>query len=157
MSDNILTRAVLAFILLPGIIAIGLPLLIGYIDPWDKPFFPPGIIIVFIGIILLIWCIRDFYVYGKGTLAPWNPPKELIVIGLYRFVRNPMYENVLLLVLGWGIFFLFINIILYDIFLFIAFHIRVFRIEEPCLNKKFGKSWEVYKEKVSRWLPRRQP
>ena len=155
MSENILERAVLAFILLPGIIAIGLPLLIGYFDPWGNPFFLPGIIVIFTGIILLIWCIRDFLVYGKGTLAPWNSPKDLVVNGLYRFVRNPMYESVLLLVLGWGIFFLSINIILYDIFLFIAFHIRVFRIEEPRLKKQFGKSWEIYKEKVSRWLPRK--
>jgi len=156
MSGGILfIRALIAFLLLPGVFALTLPLLIGYVDSWDSLFFAPGIIVVYIGTIFLLLCIRDFYISGKGTLAPWNPPKNLVIVGLYRFVRNPMYCSILLLVLGWGIFFCSPMLILYDIILFIAFHIHIVKFEEPRLNERFGKFWEVYQENVSRWLPKR--
>ena len=54
------------------------------------------------GTFLLIWCVRDFYVSGKGTLAPWSPPRHLVVVGLYRWSRNPMYISVSLILLGWA-------------------------------------------------------
>lgn len=154
-NDKLFFQAIVAFILLPGIFALFLPLLISYIDPYDRPFFLPGSIVVCIGMILVLWCIRDFYVVGKGTLAPWNPPQNLVIVGLYRFIRNPMYVSVLLLVLGWGIFFYSPILIIYDFMLFIAFHISVVKFEEPWLHEQFGKSWEVYQENVSRWLPRK--
>ena len=152
-NNNLFFQVVVAFILLPGIFALFLPLVISYIDPWSHPFFLPGIIVMIIGIILLLWCIRDFYVLGKGTLAPWKPPRDLVIVGLYRFTRNPMYTSVLLLVLGWGIFLWSPLLILYDFILFIAFHISVVKFEEPWLHKQFGKSWEQYQKNVSRWLP----
>jgi len=152
---HLFIRTVIAFLVLPGIFALSLPLVIGYVDPWDTPFFPPGIIVVCIGIFCLLWCIRDFYVAGKGTLAPWNPPQDLVIVGLYRFVRNPMYVSVLLVVLGWGIFFLSPMLLLYDVILFFAFHISVVKFEEPRLRNRFGTSWEVYQKNVSRWLPKR--
>jgi len=55
------------------------------------------------GLVVLLWCVRDFYVSGRGTLAPWNPPKRLVVVGLYRFTRNPMYIGVLMVVGGWAV------------------------------------------------------
>ena len=138
-----------------GIFALFLSLLISYIDPWDHPFFLLGSLIVILGMILLLWCIRDFYVSGKGTLAPWNPPQNLVIIGLYRFTRNPMYISVLLLVLGWGIFFYSPILVLYDCILFIVFHIFVVKFEEPWLRARFGESWVLYKKNVSRWLLRK--
>jgi protein-S-isoprenylcysteine O-methyltransferase Ste14 len=54
-------------------------------------------------VVVLLWCVRDFYVSGRGTLAPWDPPKHLVVVGLYRFTRNPMYIGVLMVVGGWGL------------------------------------------------------
>ena len=154
-NNNFFIQTVVAFILLPGIFALFLPLLISYIDPWDHPFFLPGSLIVILGMILLLWCIRDFYVSGKGTLAPWNPPQNLVIIGLYRFTRNPMYISVLLLVLGWGIFFYSPILVLYDCILFIVFHIFVVKFEEPWLRARFGESWVLYKKNVSRWLLRK--
>lgn len=146
-------QSLIAFILLPGIFSLFLPLLIGYFDHRDTTFFAPGIIIMCIGTIFLLWCIRDFYIAGNGTLAPWNPPKELVIKGLYHFVRNPMYNSVLLLVLGWGIFFCSSMIVVYDSFLFIAFHTWIVKFEEPRLKEQFGKSWKIYQKNVNRWLP----
>ncbi len=98
-------RALIAFIALPGIAAIIAPPLIAYYDPWNGYHWTPGILIMWVGAFVLFWCIRDFYVSGRGTLAPWDPPKKLVVVGLYRFVRNPMYVGVLMLVLGWSIYY----------------------------------------------------
>ena len=64
----------------------------------------PGLLVMFLGTVVLGWCIRDFYISGKGTLAPWDPPRKLVVMGLYRYVRNPMYIGVLILVAGWFMF-----------------------------------------------------
>jgi protein-S-isoprenylcysteine O-methyltransferase Ste14 len=154
-NNNLFFQAILAFILLPGIFAFFLPLIISYFDPWNHPFFLPGSLVVVLGIILLLWCIRDFYVSGKGTLAPWRPPQNLVIIGPYHFIRNPMYMSVFLLVLGWGIFFYSPILILYDFMLFIIFHIFVIKFEEPWLHEQFGKSWEIYRKNVPRWLPRK--
>ena len=154
-NNNLLLQSIVAFIVFPGLFAVFLPVLMSSIDPWDHPIFLPGSIIVIIGMIVLLWCIRDFYVSGKGTLAPWKPPQNLVKIGLYRITRNPMYLSVLLLVLGWAIFFYSPLLVVYDIILFITFHIFILKFEEPWLQEHFKKSWEMYKENVPRWIPRK--
>ncbi len=150
-------RALIAFIALPGIAAIIAPPLIAYYDPWNWYHWTPGILIMCVGAFVLFWCIRDFYVSGRGTLGPWDPPKKLVVVGLYRFVRNPMYVGVLMLVLGWSIYYCSLVLFLYAAILAIGFHIRVIRNEEPWLKAQFGKEWELYQQEVSRWLPRVKP
>jgi protein-S-isoprenylcysteine O-methyltransferase Ste14 len=153
----ILIRALIAFIALPGIATVIVPLLIAYFDPWNRAPWLPGVLVMFMGAVVLLWCVRDFYVLGKGTLAPWNPPKKLVVLGLYRFVRNPMYIGVLLLVLGWSLYFCSPLLLLYVTVLAIGFHIRVVRNEEPRLKAQFGSQWDLYQQEVSRWLPRIVP
>jgi len=147
-------RALTSFIALPGIVAVILPPLIAYFDPWRGEHWTPGIVVMCIGAFILLWCVRDFYVSGKGTLAPWDPPVTLVVVGLYRFVRNPMYIGVLLLVLGWSLYFLSVLLVIYVIVLTVGFHIRVVRNEEAWLKAQFGVQWESYEKEVSRWLPR---
>ena len=63
---------------------------------------PLGLLPLLLGCAGLLWCVRDFYVFGKGTLAPWSPPERLVTAGLYRYSRNPMYVAVLLILLGWA-------------------------------------------------------
>ena len=150
-------RALISFLVLPGIGAFLLPLMIAAIDPWRKNILWPGAIVMLIGGILLLWCVRDFYVAGKGTLAPWDPPKRLVLIGLYRYVRNPMYIGVLTLVVGWTICLASPLLALYTIALAIGFHLRVVVNEEPFLNSKFADEWLRYSSNVGRWLPRFKP
>jgi protein-S-isoprenylcysteine O-methyltransferase Ste14 len=152
---HLFVRAVVAFMALPGMAAFLIPAFIGYVDPWDIPFFAPGILIVAFGTIVVLLCIRDFYVGGKGTLAPWSPPQELVVVGLYRFVRNPMYLGVLCLVAGWAVLFRSPVLVAYDVVLILVFHLRVIKVEEPWLRKRFGDSWEKYQKHVPRWFPRK--
>ena len=109
------------------------------------------------GLVLLLWCVRDFYVRGKGTLAPWDPPQNLVVVGLYRYMRNPMYVGVLTLVGGWVLTVGSFLVALYAVVLAIAFHIRVVVNEEPWLRSQFGDDWARYSANVPRWVPRLKP
>jgi protein-S-isoprenylcysteine O-methyltransferase Ste14 len=93
-------RALFAFLALPGIVAGLLPALIVASDAQRSSGSGFGWVLIGMGLFLLLWCVRDFFVSGRGTLAPWDPPRHLVVVGLYRFVRNPMYIAVLTLVLG---------------------------------------------------------
>ena len=150
-------RAILSFIALPGIVAVILPPLVAYWDPWNTARWIPGVWVMVVGAFILLWCVRDFHVSGRGTLAPWNPPRILVVRGLYRLVRNPMYIGVLILVLGWSLFFLSPLLFLYTTILALGFHHRVVKYEEPRLGMRFGPQWEIYRHEVPRWLPRIVP
>jgi len=158
MSESkLLSRSIFSFIALPGLAAIIAPPLIAYFDLFRMGRWGMGLPVLCAGAFILIWCVRDFYAMGKGTLAPWDPPKVLVVAGFYRFVRNPMYLGVLLLVLGWGMYYRSPAVLLYDIVLFVSFHLMVVFSEEPRLNAQFGEQWDSYRNGVHRWLPRIKP
>ncbi|MBW3631341.1 MAG: alpha/beta fold hydrolase [Gemmatimonadetes bacterium] len=91
-------RAAAAFLALPGVVAYAVPWLV---RPRSVPLDARGLPLLAAGTAALLWCVRDFYMAGRGTLAPWAPPERLVVIGLYRFSRNPMYVSVLLILVGW--------------------------------------------------------
>ena len=148
-------RALLAFLVLPGLAAFALPPLIAAMDPWRGATILPGAFVMLLGLVVLLWCVRDFYIAGKGTLAPWEPPKNLVIIGLYRFVRNPMYIGVLILVSGWALLFASPLLACYVFIVEVSFHIRVTVIEEPRLESHFGSQWQKYKSQVGRWLPKK--
>jgi protein-S-isoprenylcysteine O-methyltransferase Ste14 len=146
-------RALLAFLVLPSMVAVIAPPLISRVDPWRGQPWLPGFLVMLVGAFVLLWCVRDFYVSGKGTLAPWSPPKNLVVVGLYRFIRNPMYLGVLLLVVGWSLLLASPVVALYASVLVLVFHFRVITYEEHWLEAQFGEAWHVYKNAVPRWLP----
>ena len=150
-------RALLAFLALPGLFAVLLPWLITANDSARGEGNAAGIVVVAVGLAILLVCVRDFYVAGKGTLAPWDPPKHLVIVGLYRYARNPMYLGVLMLVAGWSLTTGSFWLTGYWAALGIAFHLRVLLYEEPWLSKQFGAQWETYAASVSRWLPRLTP
>jgi protein-S-isoprenylcysteine O-methyltransferase Ste14 len=113
---------------------------------------PSGLILVAFGTVGLLWCVRDFYVSGKGSLAPWAPPQELVVVGLYRFSRNPMYICVTLILLGWAVSFRSAGLLVYALAVALAFHLRVVLGEEPWLARTHGAAWQRYTRHVRRWL-----
>ena len=113
-----------------------------------------GIVPLAAGAAILLWCVRDFYGAGKGTLAPWDPPKHLVTVGLYRFTRNPMYVGILLWLCGWSLLAGSPLLAGYTLFMAIAFHLRVVLYEEARLKKQFGEEWVSYAAMVSQWLPR---
>ena len=103
---------------------------------------------------ILLWSFWNFLIEGRGTPAPIDPPKELVVTGFYRYVRNPMYFGVLLILIGYFLWFGFWSLLVYTAFAFIATHLFVTLYEEPTLKKKFGKSYEDYLKQVPRWIPK---
>ncbi len=108
-----------------------------------------------VGAVIYLRCVWDFAVFGKGTPAPIDAPKRLVIKGLYRYTRNPMYMGLLTLIAGWAILFGSVILVGYGVALFIFFSLFVHLYEEPHLSKEFGDEYAAYVEQVGRWLPRR--
>ena len=107
-----------------------------------------------IGWVAMLWCFWNFTVTGKGTPAPIAPPKELVAVGLYRFVRNPMYVSGIVALFGWMLWSPSLPLVVAPFLFFTAAHLFVTLYEEPTLYKKFGAEYEEYCQRVPRWMPR---
>ena len=119
----------------------------------DQPLRYLGLPLIVIGVAGLLWCIWDFFSSGRGTISPIDPPKHLVVRGLYRYVRNPMYVAVVTILLGEAIFFISMPILIEaGVFLFLA-NLFVILYEEPALRRQFGESYRRYTQTVGRWIP----
>lgn len=111
-----------------------------------------GLIIFTLGLFIMFWCIASFAIKGKGTLSPADPTKELVITGLYKFSRNPMYVGVILILIGEAVFFLSTELWVYTLFIFSTFNIFIWLVEEPRLRKDFGEAYHLYCQKVCRWV-----
>jgi len=167
-ETNLSVRALRSTIALPGVALIVIP---GIILWWTDSFNPGwglsgwpvilpyliGIILLGIGLTLLISTIRLFANRGKGTLAPWDPPKHLVVEGPYRFVRNPMHCGVFITLYGEGLLLGSVPILIFvtGAFVFHWFYIPL--MEERWLKEKFGEEYLMYKRNVRAWIPRLTP
>ncbi len=150
------------------VFAVFVPGLLGYWAPWrwvagvsprDVTWGPrelAALIPVALGTAGLLWSIWHFAVTGRGTPAPFDPPKRLVVRGLYRVVRNPMYVSVLTVVLGWSILLWSLPVAAYGAAGWVVFHGFVTLIEEPSLRAKFGADYAAYCGAVRRWMPGRR-
>jgi protein-S-isoprenylcysteine O-methyltransferase Ste14/pimeloyl-ACP methyl ester carboxylesterase len=145
-------RALLAFLALPGLVAFAIPLLLAWPRIRAGSFAWPALALLLPGIGLHLWCVREFYVKGRGTLAPWHPPRHLVASGLYRLSRNPMYLSVSLVLLGWAIGFQSWTLLVYALAVMVAFHLRVLLHEEPFLARTHREEWPRYRARVPRWL-----
>jgi protein-S-isoprenylcysteine O-methyltransferase Ste14 len=116
-----------------------------------------GLLAIASGTILLAASIIEFARTGRGTLAPMDPPRVLVVRGLYRYVRNPMYLSVTLIVWGEILLTRSIDLFAYWVVWFTAVNIFVMGYEEPALRRQFGSDYDRYTADVGRWLPRFRP
>lgn len=148
---GVLIRAVTAFLALPGVVAFLIPLLLAWLTG-AGPFRLDALVPLVLGTGLLIWCVREFYVQGKGTLAPWAPPRTLVSSGLYRLSRNPMYMAVSLILLGWATGFGSWTLLGYALLVMAIFHLHVVLVEEPWLARTYGEEWKRYAAGVPRWV-----
>lgn len=145
-------------VLLPGVFA-------GYL-PWryfglrdvrlslENPLHLIGVLSIVLGTALLGTCIWEFSRSGGGTLSPTDPPRELVVRGPYRYVRNPMYLAVTVIVLGEFLLTWSRPLLIYWVIWFVAVNLFVVGYEEPTLRESFGPAYDRYREAVGRWLPR---
>jgi protein-S-isoprenylcysteine O-methyltransferase Ste14 len=144
-------RALTAFLALPGIVAFVVPWLL---RPRGDRINPIGLLPLGLGTFLLLWCVRDFYIAGRGSLAPWAPPERLVIVGLYKYSRNPMYVAVVMILCGWALAFESRALWIYAAVVAVAFHLRVVLGEEPWLARAHGAEWTAYRARVPRWLIR---
>lgn len=103
---------------------------------------------------MIVWVSTSFVRQGKGTPVPIEPPKRLVVQGLYRYVRNPMYFGAVLTVLGEAVYFRSEWLVLYAVSLWLMLHIALVTWEEQDLKMRFGPEYEQYLKAVPRWIPR---
>ena len=112
-----------------------------------------AVIFLLIGAAILFKSIWSFALLGKGTLAPFDETQTLIVAGLYRYVRNPMYVGVILILLAESWFFRSTTLLAYTAFCLIVANIIVIGYEENRLRYKYGDEFRHYCEHVGRWIP----
>ena len=113
-----------------------------------------GLTLGTLGAVIALWCVLAFAVMGKGTPAPFDPPRRLVVRGPYRFVRNPMYIGAGLAVGGAALFYRSAVLLAYVALLWVIVHQFVRLYEEPTLKRLFGQEYDDYCRAVYRWWPR---
>src|SRR5256884_9318039 len=113
-----------------------------------------GMIIADVGAAIALWCVLTFAFIGKGTPAPFDPPRKLVIRGPYRFVRNPMYIGAGMTLAGAALFYESLSIFIYCGLFFLITHLFVVLYEEPTLRRTFGDEYEAYFRRVRRWWPK---
>ena len=154
--------SLLFLVVAPGTVAVYLPWLF---SRWrlQPPFLGVpltrglGVALILLGAPGLLDSFARFALLGRGTPAPVAPPDRLVVHGLYRFVRNPMYVAVVCVVLGQALLFGSLPVLEYLAVLWLAFHVFVLAYEEPALRARFGADYARYCAQVGRWIPRLTP
>ena len=112
-----------------------------------------GMAIAAVGGVIALWCIFTFAALGRGTPAPFDPPRRLVVRGPYRYVRNPMYIGAALALLGAALVYRSAALAGYALVFLVVLHFFVLWYEEPTLRRLFGAEYEAYTGSVRRWWP----
>ncbi len=149
-------RAAAFVVLLPGTVGGYFPFLIllasnGFRRPRPSVSSAGAVLLLFSGAAVVLRCVWDFFATGRGTLAPVDPPKRLVVAGLYRHTRNPMYNGVLAAILGEAWLFRSVVLLAYALGVFVAFHLFVVFYEERALASRFSAAYGAYRSSVPRW------
>ena len=157
-----------AIILLPFTVLIVVPAIILYYTgfsgialqrpaPWNVLMLVGAAVFLVVGLVLFVTTVTLFAKIGRGTLAPWNPPQHLVVVGPYRYVRNPMISGVLFILLAEAVFFGSLPLLGMFAVAFIVNAIYIPLVEERGLKRRFGEEYRRYKQHVPRWIPRLTP
>ncbi|MEO6029771.1 MAG: isoprenylcysteine carboxylmethyltransferase family protein [Candidatus Binatia bacterium] len=147
-------------VIAPGTLAVYVP---WYLTHWHfaPPLFPIarvlGAALIVAGLPILLDSFARFALQGLGTPAPVMPPKRLVVTGFYRYVRNPIYVAVTVLIAGQGLLFGGVTVLEYGAIVWAGFVLFVVVYEEPALGEQFADEYKRYRANVRRWLPRITP
>jgi len=149
-------KSLLFLIAAPGVVAGYIPLMLLRRGTQIETgvFAYLALLLWLIGTIILLWSFWNFLVQGRGTPAPIDPPKELVAVGFYRYVRNPMYVAIASINIGYFLWFGYWSLLIYACAAFSIMHTFVVLYEEPNLKRKFGAGYEKYCRQVPRWIPK---
>jgi len=151
----LLIKNLLFTLVVPGTVAVYLPLRIARGHPRASGVgLASALLLLVLGSCIYASCVWDFASFGRGTPVPMDSPKKLVVRGLYRYARNPMYVGVLLVILGWAALYQAAILLLYAALVFTCFSLFIVLYEEPHLLREFGQEYEAYRDRAGRWLPR---
>ena len=114
-----------------------------------------GVLVMTVGVAIVLACVTSFVVSGRGTPAPFDPPREFVATGPYRWVRNPMYLGGLVLLTGFACLHRSLAVLVLAGAFMGVFHAFVVLYEEPHLTRTFGEAYTRYQAATGRWLPRR--
>jgi protein-S-isoprenylcysteine O-methyltransferase Ste14 len=152
-------RTVVFTILVPGTELVLIPRAVVYFDLGPRLELGParyaGLISLVVGVAIILRCFADFLRRGRGTPAIYDPPRELVVAGLYRYVRNPQYVGVVLVIVGEALLTGMAVLFGYAALMALGYHLFVRHYEEPTLGRLFGEPYGRYRQAVPRWVPRR--
>jgi protein-S-isoprenylcysteine O-methyltransferase Ste14 len=156
----VLVRAITYASLFVGFLLVFLPARVlsssGIVRPVSMgPAQIAGVVVGAVGAVIALWCISTFVFVGRGTPAPFDPPRNLVVVGPYRWVRNPMYVGAALALAGAALFYESWALLGYCAAFLLITHLFVVAYEEPVLRSTFGDAYVRYCEGVRRWLPSR--
>lgn len=151
-----LLKTLLFTLVVPGTVAVLVPryLMRGFPVPTPGLLSALGAVAILLGAYIYFRCAWEFAVRGLGTPAPIAPTKFLVVSGLHRYVRNPMYLGVALVIVGEAALFRDPHVAEYAALMLLTAHCFVVFYEEPTLLRQFGESYEQYRRRVPRWIPR---
>jgi len=154
----VLARAVTFEVLFIGLVLIFVP---ASLLSWSGAVRPEaievqqvlGMVICVTGAAGALWCVFVFATVGKGTPAPFDPPRRLVIQGPYRFVRNPMYIGAGLALAGAALFYGSLQLLAYSVGFFLITRLFVVLYKEPTLRRTFGGEYEAFCGTVRRWWP----
>jgi len=106
------------------------------------------------GIVIQSWAIDFLERFGKGTPSPAVPTQQLVTVGPYRYVRNPLNTGEVMLLLALAGWFASPAVFAYSLLAWLAFHLFIIRWEEPRLEERFGDRYSTYRATVGRWIPK---
>jgi protein-S-isoprenylcysteine O-methyltransferase Ste14 len=150
--QQVLARAITAFVAIPGLVAFVIPVATGFVTARPPQRVPLALSLVLLGTVILLWCVREFYIAGRGTLAPWARPQRLVTSGPYRYTRNPMYVSTLTILTGWSVLWDSPGLHIYTVVTLGVLVIRVCCLEEVWVERHFGSEWQRYRARTPRWL-----
>ena len=157
-SVAVLVRAIIYAVLFIGLVLIYAPARLleraGIVSPETIGVQQiAGIVIGTLGMAVALWCVFTFTSKGKGTPAPFDAPRKLVVQGPYRYIRNPMYLGAGVALAAAALYYGSMTLLVYTGLFLLLTHLFVMWYEEPTLRRTFGQEYENYRQLVGRWWP----
>jgi protein-S-isoprenylcysteine O-methyltransferase Ste14 len=153
-------RSLSPIVILPGFFCVVLPFVLNHFllhIALGTPIHLFPLIFVAGAFLMIAYCQSVFWIHGDGTFSPWDPPARLVIYGPYRYIKNPIYVSVVLILLSYAAIYESLWLLAYALVFFTYINTVDLFVEEPILRNKFGADYIDYGRQVKRWIPRLRP